>query len=280
MGKNKEMVVKTANGLAVHTTGDLIGVAGNLSSADVAIPSLMLMQSNSTFVIEDDNIKAGDFLHSITREVWGKKDKTPVELVFFSMFKTQIVSDITDAKKWLATNQWVEEMELTEYEQVIEGKTIRFEKCFNYICYKADEAREITNPLTGEVSATASPIVVKFKGGSLKNGKRLNQVFEDYASFGAPSWSTTFLLKANFEENDKGKYFAYDFERGEQTTALQQIAAETKCRQFTKSKAVVKVVDEETLDDIEVEPRNVTQAPTIRTVKNHAPGATQEGNIV
>lgn len=272
---NKDIAVKTAGGLQVHTKSNLMGVASNLSSQDVAIPSLILMQSNSVFAQEDDDINAGDFLHSVTKEVWGKKDKEPVEMVFFYMFKTQIVSDVTDTKKWLSTLQWEDEMENAEYEQVIEGRTIRYEKCYNYVCYKADSAREITNPVTGEMTATASPIVVKFKGGSLKNGKRLNQVFEDYMSFGAPSWATTFFLTAKFEENDRGnKYWAYDFKRGEQTTPTQQMAAETRCRQFTESQESIKVIDEETPADIEVEPRNVTPAPEPKKkVKNYAPGA-------
>jgi len=282
---SKEIAVKTASGLVIHTKSKLMGVASNLSSQDVAIPSLMLMQSNSTFAQESDDINSGDFLHSTTREVWGKKNTKPIELVFFFMFKTQIVSDVSVTKAWLATNQWTEEMELAPYEIEEDGKLIRREKCFNYVCFKADEAREVMNPITGELTATASPIVVKFKGGSMKNGKRLNQVFEDYCSFGAPSWATTFFLSADFEENDKGKYWVYNFKRGEQTAPLQQMAAEARCKQFTEMKSAVKVSDEESIEtapeDIVVEPRNVTQAPTPtkkKKVKNHAPGATN--NIV
>ena len=272
---SKQLTTKGPKGLTVHTGSSLMGVADNLSSIDIAIPSLMLMQSNSVFVEEDDNINAGDFLHSIDKEVWGCKDKKPVELVFCHMFKTQIVSDVTDTKKWVATNQWEESMENAEYEQVLDGRTLRFEKCYNYVCFKADEALEIPHPVTGEIMYTANPVVVKFKGGSLRNGKRLNNAFQTYARLNAPSWIVTFNLLANLDENDRGnKYWAYDFKKGKQTDNLQQKAAETLCRQFRTQ--VAKVIDEETTD----EPRNVTQAPTIRTVKNHAPGATQEGNIV
>jgi len=261
---NKELAVKTVNGLQLFTPTDAIGVASNLSSTDIQMPCLMLMQANSTFVQEDDNINSGDFLHSITREVWGKKDKDPVELVFFDMFKTQIVSDVTENKKWMATNQWNEDMELEPYEEIIEGRTIRREKCFNYMCFRPLETMEVPDMATGEVIYTAIPIVIKFKGGSLKNGKRLNNIFQTYAQCGAQSWASTFQLKANLEENDGNKYWAYDFVKGGQSTKEQQLAAYSLCKKMQGLKDTITVVDEDEA------PKDVTPE---REIKNHAPGA-------
>ena len=189
----KQLETKTAGGLQVFTNTTSMGVASNLSASDRQIPTLMLMQANSTFVAESKEINSGDFIHSITKETWGSNEE-PVELVFFDMFKTQVVSDVTDTKKWVQTLPWLPEMESDPYEQTVDGRTFRKEKCFNYLCFRSLDVREVTNPVTGELTYAASPIVVKFKGGSLKNGKRLNQTFQDYADFGAPSWATTFFL--------------------------------------------------------------------------------------
>ena len=265
---SNKIALKTPGQLTVHTKSGHMGVASNLSASDIQIPVLMLMQANSTFVTEDDNINSGDFINSITHEKWGKKDSEPLELIIFDMFKTQIVSDVTDTKKWMETNTWTEDMELAEYEVVINNRTIRREKCFNYMVFRSLDVREVANPVTGEVTFKAQPIVIKFKGGSMKNGKRLNQVFSDYEDFGAPSWATTFHVFAKYEENDKGKYWVWDFKRGEQSLMEQQVAAEALFIKMKAAKATMKVVDsdEAPMDDIEVTPRNVTKAPP----KNHA----------
>lgn len=265
---SKEIAVRDANGLQVYTPQGLIGVAANLSNSDIQMPSLMLMQANSTFVEEDDNINSGDFIHSITKEVWGKKDKESVSLIFFDLFKTQIISDVTEKKKWIRTMPWNEDMELDPFEEEVKGRLIRREKCFNYMCFRSLELREMTNPVTGEVVHTASPIVVKFKGGSLKNGKRLNQIFDDFASFGAPSWACNFELTAKLEEKDGSKYWAYDFKKGEQACAEMQKAAGLLCTRMAKIKNSLNVVDTE-----ESGPRNVNET---KHVKNYAPG----GDIV
>ncbi len=262
----KELTVKTAAGLQVYTPPGLVGVAANISSSDIQIPTLMLMQSNSTFVEENDNINSGDFIHSITMDCWGKKDSDPVDLIFFDMFKTQVVSDVTDRKKWVASLPWQPDMELDPYEQLEKDKLIRREKCFNYICFRSLEVVELANPVNGEILYTASPIVIKFKGGSLKNGKRLNQVFQDMATFEAPSWALRFNLTARHEENEKGKYWAYDFKKGVQSPMEMQSAAAKLCQQFQTAKRNMVVIDHE-----EGAPKNVTPVP------NHAP---KSGGIV
>ena len=89
---------------AVYTGGEYKGVAADLAASDIQIPTLMLMQSNSTFVTESKGkIIAGDFLHSITREKWGNADEDTIELVFAYMFKTLVTSDVTGVKTWVRT---------------------------------------------------------------------------------------------------------------------------------------------------------------------------------
>jgi hypothetical protein len=163
------------------------------------------------------------------------------------MFKSQIISDVSNGKKkWLETKNWSPEMELDNYEEILGDTVIRKEKCYNYAVYRAEDLRAVTKP-DGSQGHVASPIIVKFKGGSMKNGKRLNQVFQDYASFEAPSWATTFFLTATLEEKDGSKYWVYNFERGRQTSEIEQLAAEKLCEQMNKAKQDnnLKVIDDE-----------------------------------
>jgi len=276
MSKGKELAVNTAgNGLQVYTDQSLMGVASSLSGSDIQIPSLMLMQSNSTFVADDDQLKPGYYIHSITKDIWGKQDKEPVELIFFDLFKTQVTTDVTNESKWVQTVAWSADMEAEPYEEVIDGLTIRKELVYNYMCFRAADVRSLEHPITSDRVHVATPIVVKFKGGSKKNGKRLNQVFQDYADFGAPSWATTFMLGARHETNKKNqKFWVYDFKKGNQASQEQQLAAGALYKKLQASKLTAQVVDhegpKEKILNEEVPPPKAAQAK--RAVKNFAEG--------
>ncbi len=264
-----EIAVTSPSELKVYTNAGNMGAAASISASDVQIPSLILMQANSSQVEEMKHVSSGDFLHSINHEVWAGKESGPLDLVFLDMFKTQIWKDVSGKKPvWLKTVGWIDGPEGSdndEYETEIDGVLTRREKCFNYVVFRALDVREIKSP-TGEAGYVASPIVVKFKGGSLQNGRRLNNMFQDYADFGKPSWATTFKLKANFIEKDDNKYWAYDFEKGEQTLEAQQKAAENLFKIMSKARAnnTLNVVDaEEQTGDVV---KDVKKA-----VKNHAP---------
>lgn len=269
---NKELTIKPTNNLVVHTKSALMGVASSLSTSDIQMPSLILMQANSTFVDENDDINAGDFIHSISHESWGKKNSDPVDLVFFDMFKTIVQSNVSAAMNtWIGTQSWLPEHDLIPYEEerIVEGQTmmVRTELCFNYMCFRTLEVREMAHPVTGEVQFVASPIVVKFKGASKKVGKRLNSTFSDYASVGAPSWATSFIISAKQEEKDGSKYWVWDFKRGEQTLPEVQLAAEKLCKEMDLVKDTMVVVDtDETPADIDITPA----AEKKKAVKNYA----------
>lgn len=249
---SKEIAIKSPTELKVYTNPENRGAVESITASDVQVPVLMLMQSNSTFVQEDDDINSGDFLHSISKEVWGKKDKSPVEIVVFDMFKTQIVSDVSGkTKKWIETLPWKADMLLDPYEEEVKGMMVRRELCFNYCFFRASEIREKKGP-DGKLVYTSSPAIVKFKGGSLKNGKRLNQTFVDFdEKFDAPCWAKTFLLTANLDDKDGNKYWAYDFSIGEDAQKEQQFVAEKLFLQMKEARRTntLNVVDAEETEE-------------------------------
>ena len=82
-----DLTTTTPSDLQVFTGNKNLGVAAALSANDIQLPSLMLMQANSTFTQESKDINSGDFIHSITMDRWGGQADEPVELVFFDMFQ-------------------------------------------------------------------------------------------------------------------------------------------------------------------------------------------------
>lgn len=279
---SKELTTKPTSDLVVHTKGKMKGVSSSLSAKDIQMPSLILMQANSTFVGDDDNINAGDFIHSITHESWGKKESDPVDLVFFDMFITAVMSDVSGPmKKWVSTETWSKKHDTVPYEAEVDGVMIRTELCYNYLCFRPLEVREMAHLVTGEVQFIARPIVLKFKGASKKVAKRLNYTFDEYSAVGAPSWATSFLISAKTEEKDGTKYWVWDFKRGEQTLPEVQLAAEKLCGDMALVKDSMVVVDsDESPVDIEATSRNITPASeTKKSVKNYADNLTQGGIV-
>lgn len=266
MSKKNAIAKKEAKQeIKVYTETESMGVSEEVTSSDVQIPSIMLMQSNATLVSDRDNdIKSGDFVHSLTKKVMGSPDE-PIDLCVVDMFKTQVITE-TEGNKWLATKQWVADMEKEEYLEVVDGKEIKRQKCYNYICFRPLDIREVKLP-TGETHYVASPIVVKFKGGSSKNAKKFNQICRDLAAMKYPSWCMNYNLTAYQETNDKGTFWVYDFVDGRPALEETQKAAAMLCEM---SQAARKAGTMEVIDMDEVEP---TVKDVNGGVPNYAPGA-------
>jgi len=255
----------TTKEIQVFTKTTSMGVADEVTANDVQMPTVMLMQSNATFVKDRSNdIKSGDFVHSITKEVWGSID-SPIRLCVVDMFKTRVVTDVNNNNEWVGTETWTPEMESEPYESEIDGKLIRKAKIFNYICFRPLDVREIDLP-DGSKHYIASPVVVKFKGGSSKNAKKFNQLLKDYASFKQPSWCRSFDLVGYEDTNKDGQtYFVFDFKPSEPTHMETQLAAAamSEMTKMARSAGTMEVIDTE----------EVTVEKTV--VPNMAPGANQ-----
>lgn len=241
-----DLVTKdTSTQLQVYTDLDVFGAASEVTSSDVQMPSVILMQDNSSFVKDRTNeIKGGDFVHSVSEEVLGNAFGEPLELVVVDMFKTEVISEAA-GKDWISTRPWTPAHESLPYEDHIDGVPVIRQKCFNYVCFRPLEVREVPTPEGSQY--VASPLIVKMKGASGKFGKKFNQTLKDMADFRQPSWSTTFKLTGSEETNEKGTYFVWEFKRGEQTIKEVQIAAYNMCKmsQEARKAGQIEVIDAE-----------------------------------
>ena len=260
----KELVKKeVTKEIQVFVKTESMGVADEVTSSDVQLPSLMLMQANSVIAKDRENdIKAGDFVNSINNEVWGSIDQ-PLQVCVVDMFKTEL---ITEGKKWISTRPWEPAMENAEYKFVVEGKERKRQKVFNYICFRPLDIREIEIP-DGDTHFVASPFVIKFKGGSGKNAKKFNQVLRDYALFKQPSIAFTFDLVAVEDSNEHGDFFVYNMVNPKQAVKETPLAgaALLKMSKAARARNEMEVIDTE----------EATVERTIDVVPNHAPGGDQ-----
>jgi len=180
------------------------GAAENMDAQDVAIPTIILMQSKSTFVEDDTNkIVVGDMVHSMTEEVVGHKESKPLRFVSCYMFKTrQIFHGEGKDAKYVDTEAWLPSMANDDYQSLVkvDGKDVMETRklVYNHCGYLPDFVREVAG------RSVASPVVIKFKGMSKKHcRKQLNSTITDLADFNEASWEYEFLLTAKAEEHDE-----------------------------------------------------------------------------
>lgn len=231
--------------IQVYTNTTSMGVADELTASDVQMPSIMLMQANAELVKDRSNdIKSGDFVNSITQEVWGSIDE-PLQVCVVDLFKTRQWTAV-QGNEWIKTEPWQPEFESEDYEIEMDGKTVKRQKIFNYICFRPLDIREIELP-SGEKHYVATPFVIKFKGASSKNAKKFNQLLRDYATFKQPSWCVNFLLKAYEDQNEHGSFFVFDMKKDSPALRETQLAA-AALNQITsdaKKRNAIEVVDTE-----------------------------------
>jgi hypothetical protein len=259
----KELAKKEATQeIQVYVQSESMGVADEVTSSDVQLPSLMLMQANSEIVKDRSNdIQSGDFVNSINNEVWGSIEE-PVQVCVVDMFKTEL---ITEGKKWISTRPWTPEMENMEYKFMENGIERKRVKCFNYICFRPLDIRAIEMP-GADKQYVASPFVVKFKGGSGKNAKKFNQILRDYALFKQPSFAFTFDLKAYEDSNEHGTFFVYNMVNPKQAIEETQKAGAALLimSKAARAKNQLEVIDAE----------EVTSERVVKDIPNHPPAVT------
>ncbi|MCP3684520.1 MAG: hypothetical protein GY861_17785 [bacterium] len=261
MSKKEIAKKEVTQEIQVFTETKTMGVAEEVTSSDIQMPSVILMQANSEIVKDrTSEIKSGDFVHSNTKEIMGSIDE-PLELCVVDMFKTQVVTEVK-GNNWVATKAWEPEMEKAPYTEEVDGVERKNQKCYNYVCFRPLDIREVELP-TGEKKYLASPIVVKFKGASGKNAKKFNQLCKDYELFGQPSWCVSFNLVAREDSNEHGSFFVYDFEKKGQALKETQMAAAALCEMSQAARAAgnLEVVD---MEEVSVE-------KSVNDIPNYAP---------
>lgn len=192
MSKN-EVAKATATEVATYTEGDMAAWGGNeLTSKDIIIPSLLLLQSNSEFVKQNKG-KGGDFFDSVSETNFGSELKN---IVPFHMEKTWTVEKQVGQKwKWDHTEKMTPDNENAPYEFKVGNDTFRNKYTYRFYVM-----------INGEVL----PFSIKMKGASKKAGANLStEMYVKNAMNRLPPAAMMINLRSELEKNDDGdSYFA------------------------------------------------------------------------
>lgn len=196
MAKN-EVAKATTTETTVYNEAELAEWGGNqLSSKDIIIPSLLLLQSNSEFV-KQNKAKGGDFFDSVSETNFGSDLKN---LVPFHMEKTWTVEKFNGKKwEWDHTEKMTPENENNPYEFKVGNDTYRNKYTYRFYVM-----------LDGHVL----PFSIKMKGASKKTGSNLStEMYVKNPMKRLPPAAFMINLRSELEKNKEGdSYFAMKME--------------------------------------------------------------------
>lgn len=191
---SKEVVESKGNELANQ---EMMAAWGEteVSSGDIVIPKILLMQGLSEAVAEE-KAKMGDFLDSLSGEVIGNHKK-PVQVIPFHLERIWIHSKNNGKDFEFDSITTANNPNEHEYIEVVDGTEWKHEYCMNFYVLRPEDM--------------SLPYVVSFKGTGRKAGKALaTQMFVKNKMAGKIPPAFVMELSAHKDSNDKGTYYVWD----------------------------------------------------------------------
>lgn len=228
MSKN-EVAKATKTEAAVYSEADMAAWGGNeLTSKDIIIPSLLLLQSNSEFVKLGKG-KGGDFFDSVSEINYGPELKGVVP---FHMEKTWTVEKFNGKKyEWDHTEKMTPENENSPYEFDVGND--KFRNKYTYRFYVL-------------VEGSILPYSLKLKGASKKTGSNLStEMYVKNAMKKLPPAANLITLSSALEKNKEGdSYFVAKMLVADKTPYEKVMEALNWFKTIRDDKSVVVVDDD------------------------------------
>lgn len=211
MSKKEVVVQETTEVMTAEMAAEWGMDEVEVSSNDLVIPKLHLMQALSEMVAEKELAKAGDIVDAIDETVVGDSKKA-VELVPFKVEKLwYVIKENGDRGELDSIYPVTKENEGQEREFEIEGE--KYKRLFVYKYFFVREGSSL-------------PYIVTFKSTSLRAGKQLfTEMFIKNRMAGKSPAARTVLLSSEKQKNDKGVYYIWKVSMGKDASAELQAEA-------------------------------------------------------
>ena len=203
------------NSLSVKASSEVANMADvsawgsqELSSQDIVIPRLLIMQGMSEMVTEG-KAKFGDIIDNLEEAVVGSFD-TPVEIIPFKLERVWRVQKAAGKGELIRTIPIVSNPESPDFNDNMPyddadketGEAIRNFRAFRYYVVLAKDVEEGTFTL---------PYMVEFKSTSLKAGKKLaTTMYTKNRAAGLSPAARVFELSLSKQSNDNGTFAVFD----------------------------------------------------------------------
>lgn len=206
-----------------------------VSSNDIMIPKLQIMQKMSRKLDSDESLREGDIIDSLTGEKVGGL-KEPMEIVPFFMEKVWFTS-VRNGEEWELLN--IEDVtvdnENKRYTEVKDGKEYKNELHMRFYCIRPSD--------------TTLPYILTFKGMSLKSGKLLaTQMYIKNRAAKLNPAGMVMNVTVTKESNDKGTFCVMTPSPARRSTSMEQQMALDWYRTVIASKEVLRSTEVKTKD--------------------------------
>lgn len=202
----KEVLPQTKEHIGAVAVPNQAWGAENVTSEQIIIPKIMLMQPMSELVTEGI-ARIGEFRSSLEKDRVLGSDKSPVELIVFGSFNTWQV--FIDGEYATTVPITVENVHAAREEVGPNGEKITRARVLNFYCLLPSDIK----------SGEAFPFVLSCKGTSEKAGRTLSTHFMKLKMFNKPTAAWVFGVKSVKETNDKGTFFVMDIEKLRDSTS-------------------------------------------------------------
>jgi len=221
------------------------GAPAQLSTQDVVIPCILLMQYTSKLV-KNQEAAAGEFRNSIDQSCVGglvKKELKPLEIIPFYVNLCYTNMDASGTKeKYVGKEPINMSNDDAPREFMRDGIAMRRYRTYEVYFFKA-----------GEV--VGLPYVMTFKSTSMQAGRKIySQMYATNYELKLPPPAFHMSVWPEHKENDKGEFFVLDAKRGSETTPEEMAVC---LKWFKRLKTEDVKVDESHLrDDGDATPRD------------------------
>lgn len=202
-----DLLVKESSGSLTDSSDVDAWGSQELSSNDINIPRLLVMQGMSEMVT-DGKAKFGDIMDNLEEKCVGGFDK-PVEIIPFKLERVWRVQSAEGKGELIKTVPVVSNPESPEYnddmpfEGVNEetGEAVKNYRAFRFYVLLASDVEE----------GSVLPYMIEFKSTSLKAGKKLaTTMFKKNPAAKLIPAAKVFELSVSKQSNDQGTYAVFD----------------------------------------------------------------------
>jgi hypothetical protein len=174
---------------------------GELTSKDIIIPKILVMQGLSKLVTNGD-AKMGEFRDSLNGTVLGSAEKDHLEFIPFYMQKVWVIFEEKNGAMKFAKQVPIDASnENWDIEETIAGVKIRRDRCMNFYCLLPQDVDQ----------GGALPYILSFRRTSLRTGQKIaTQMFLKNVKAGKTPASAVMSLSGTKQTNDKGTFVVTD----------------------------------------------------------------------
>jgi hypothetical protein len=252
---SKEVAKKASS--AVSTELSQWGSGPDISTNDIVVPKLLLMQGTSDFV-KQRKAQYGDLIDSIDHKVLGSPEK-PFEVVpFFIKKYFTIRNKNTPKKDFMRVEALTPETDHMPYfDMDADGTEVIRERTYELYCVQA-----------AEVSIGGLPLVIRLKASNEKTGKAVfTQMYIKNKNANLSPAAVAFEVSSREEAKEGNTYMVFDVKPKRVATKEEQDACLVWHKMTTKIK-----VDESDGEDVAKTEAPPKAARSVSDLKNQAPG--------